>query len=660
MTAEHRTTTRAVAPFGTWPSPIAPELLTRAVPDVGEVAVVGGDVWWTETRPANGGRTTLVRRRRGAERPDDVLSPGYSVRSTVYEYGGGAWCIAEDGVHFVNERDQLLYRLSLDGNVVRVTTSVEAAPRRYADLGSGPGRRSLVAVREMPDDREPRHEIVAVDVDGSAPDAVLVSGPDFVWSPSVSPDGSWLAWVQWSHPFMPWERAELWVARVRGGRALVDPVRLAGGVGASVFQPEWCGSGVLLFLCEESGFWNVHAAWPTVGGWRRERRVAIEAEVGIYAPSGVMGVRRYCLLDDETIVFAYVHDGADRLAMLPHGTGEIVDLPNRFSQISQVRGDRNGVVVAGSSFTSGLEIVRIELAGCAETVLREPPDFGLGLEDISVPEARHLPARDGATIHAFYYRPANRTYVGPPGERMPLLVMSHGGPTDAASSALNVVVQYWTSRGFAVLDVNYRGSTGFGREYREALRRRWGELDVTDCLDATVAILSEGEVDPSCIGIRGGSAGGFTALCALAASDLFAAGVSRFGVSDLTALARDTHKFESHLLDGLVGPYPEAGDLYANRSPVYHAVEIATPVFLVQGLDDTIVPPSQAETMIEAFERVGTRYAYLPLPGEGHGFRKGESIRLALESELRFYSMVFGFTPGEQLPDLSLEGTARN
>ena len=490
-------TDRTVAPFGSWSSPISPDLLIRAAPDVGEVNTLDSGVWWTETRSHEGGRTTLIRCLGAAA--EEVIPNDCSVRSRVYEYGGAAWCITADGLYFVNDEDQHLYKLSQTGAPVRVGP-LGGRSSRYADFEILADGRSLVAVRETPGNREPRHEIVIVNLDGDADDRVLVGGPDFVWNPRPSPDGSWLAWVQWSHPLMPWEGAELWVAGIGDSDEAVRPQRVAGGTGASVFQPEWSSAGTLYFLCEQSGWWNVHAASPTADGWDVQRRVAIDAEVGIYAPSGVMGIRRYCILPDESIVFAYVDEGADRLAVLSPGVDAVTEIPSRFSQITQVRAIGEAVVVAGSTFTSGLEVVRLQASDSGwakpgETVLRAPPDYGLVAEDLSVPESLRLSARDGATIHVFYYRPVSRTHAGPPDQRFPLLVMSHGGPTDAAVSSLNLAVQYWTSRGFAVLDVNYRGSTGFGRGYREALHLRWGDLDVTDCLDATAAIIAAGEVD---------------------------------------------------------------------------------------------------------------------------------------------------------------------
>lgn len=651
------------ASYGSWQSAISPDLLLRAVPDIGEVNVLGPDVWWAQTRSDDDGRTTLICCPGDAAAPKQVLPGEFSVRTRVYEYGGAAWHVTADGVYFVNDEDQHLYRLSTTGAAIRVSPP-GAQPVRYADFDASVDGKLLISVRETPTATEPRHDIVIVGVDSERGDRVLVGGPDFVWNPRLSPDGSLLAWVQWSHPLMPWEGAELWVAEIDDGRGAANSLRVAGGVGASVFQPEWSAAGTLYFLCEQSGWWNVHAASLTAQGWEVDRRVPLEAEVGIYAPSGVMGINRYCILPDEAIVFAYVHEGADRLAVLSPGAAAATDIPTRFTQVTQVRALGDSVVVAGSTFVSGLEVVVLRAteggwAEPAESVLRPPPDYALAAADISVPESVRLPARDGTTVHAFYYRPVSRTSAGPPDQLAPLIVTPHGGPTDAAASALNLAVQFWTSRGFAVLDVNYRGSTGFGREYREALSLRWGDLDVTDCLDATTAIIATGEVDPERVAIRGGSAGGFTVLCALAASDIYSAGVSRYGVSELRALARETHKFESHLLDGLIGPYPDCSHRYDQRSPVHHAEEIRAPVFLVQGAEDIIVPPNQAEMMISSFERADTAYAYLLLEGEGHGLRKGKNIRLALESELRFYSIVFGFVPGEELPPVPVHNYKR-
>lgn len=647
------------AAYGSWRSPVTPDLLARGLESIGELAVDGRDIWWAATQPVDKGRTTLLRWREGSGAVER-LPEAFSVQSKVYEYGGSAWCVSDEVVHFVNGRDQRIYQSARDTKPVAITAA--DSDTRYGDLASAQRPGTITAVRESDDDREPRHDLVVITSRSGecANVQVLVSGPDFVWNARVSPDGALLAWIQWSHPRMPWEAAELWIGRLSSSMdAVTEHTRLAGGLGASVFQPEWSADGRLHFLSEVSGWWNLYRADPcTSFRGPIEHLAPMTREVGIYAPCGVVGVARYAILADQSAVMAYVEDGCDHLgAVSPAGSG-MLPVRSPFTLVSQIRATPTGIVLSGCAFTSGWSVVHLELGAAfaidATEVLRQPPSTGLRPSDISYPESVYLPTRDGASIHAFFYRPMNADYAGPSGDLPPLLVVGHGGPTDAATSGLNLPIQFWTSRGFAVLDVNYRGSTGFGRDYREALNGNWGILDVTDCIDATAAIVASGDVDASRIGIRGGSAGGFTTLCALAFHDVFHVGVSRYGVSDLKSLADQTHKFESRLLDSLVGALPQAADLYRERSPLFHADNVSCPVLLVQGLDDVIVPPNQAEHFVDALDRNGIAHGYLAIPGEGHGFRDPINAQRALEAELYFYSKVFGFELLEDVAPIPL------
>ena len=637
---------RTPAAYGSWPSPVTPELLARGLDDVGELNVDGDVIWWASAEPAKAGRVTLFYL--GAHGPVEALPEGYSARSEVYTYGGAAWCVSDHVVHFVNGDDQRIYRLARGDAPVAVTPATKHAS--YGDLSLAPAGADIVAVRETGSGAESRHEIVAVTSGDAARENVLVSGPDFVWNPRISSDGRMLAWIQWSHPRMPWEAAELWVGRLSPELNLVtERTLVAGGLGASVFQPEWGPGDKLYFLCERTGWWNLYRMDARASfGAPIEHLAPMTREVGIYSPAGVVGIARYALRPDGSVVLAYVEDGCDRLGGIPAAGDRLVAIPSPFTLISQVRSIATGVVLSGLNFTSGWSIESLGLAEDfsieSTALVRHPPDIGLEPSDISRPEVVSLLTRDNFSIHAFLYRPANAAFDGPEGERPPLLVMGHGGPTDAAFSGLNLPIQFWTSRGFAVLDINYRGSTGFGRAYREALNGKWGLLDVEDCIDAAAAIVATGYVDESRLAIRGGSAGGFTTLCALAFHDRFHAGVSRYGVSDLKSLSEQTHKFESHLLDNLVGPLPDNEEIYRKRSPLFQADRIDCPVLIVQGLDDVIVPPNQAGLLVDALEQNRVPYAFLGIAGEGHGLRKSENVKRALEVELFFYSEVFGFT----------------
>jgi dipeptidyl aminopeptidase/acylaminoacyl peptidase len=485
---------------------------------------------------------------------------------------------------------------------------------------------------------------------------VLVSGPDFVAAPRLSPDGTRLAWIQWDHPRMPWDDTELWWATIDLEADEIEAEVVAGGPAESIVQPEWTAGGGLLAASDRTGWWNVYRFTGGIDVLDDpEPLTPIDAEIG--GPQWVFGESWYAVLPDDTIIASVARDGIDHLGFAGPGDAQVELLDTGFSSVSQVRtiGDnRFAFVAAGPTVDAAPFIGSMAAEGLLETkVLRPPRDLHLGPGWFSAPEPIEFPTADPAggtrTAHALLYRPTNPSVGGPPDALPPLLVLSHGGPTAAARPALDLGKQFWTSRGFVVVDVNYGGSTGYGRPYRERLNGTWGITDVDDCVAVARHLAASGVVDPSQLAIRGGSAGGYTTLCALAFHDTFQAGASHFGVADCEALARDTHKFESRYLDGLIGPYPEAVEVYRDRSPIHHTGGFNCPLIVLQGLEDEVVPPAQAEMIVAALRDKRVPVAYVPFEGEQHGFRQAANIVRSLEAELWFYGRVFGFTPADPI-----------
>jgi dipeptidyl aminopeptidase/acylaminoacyl peptidase len=506
----------------------------------------------------------------------------------------------------------------------------------------------IICVRERHrEDREAVNALVTFPLNGSAKPQVIAKGHDFYSSPRISPDGTRLAWLSWDHPRMPWDGTELWCAALAADGSTSEPELIAGGPDESIFQPEWSSSGILHFVSDRTGWWNL---FRLVDG-HIEALHLMEAEFG--RPQWVLGMRRYGFVTGDRIVAAYTEDGLDRVGLIEGDTLRAVHTPfDVFGSSLGICGDQLFITAGSSSRPTA--IVRIDVDTEAVKVVKEGLQIDLDPALISQPEAIEFGTTGGAVAHAFYYPPRNPDFVAPVGEKPPLLVLSHGGPTAATTSELDLGCQFWTSRGFAVVDVNYRGSTGYGREFRNALRGEWGVADLDDCISAALFLADGDHVDGERMAIRGGSAGGYTTLCALAFADVFAAGASYFGVGDLASLAIDTHKFESRYLDSMIGPYPEAADLYEERSPLRNLDGFSCPVILLQGLDDRVVPPAQAEEIVTALDAKGIPHAYVAFEGEGHGFRKAESIERAREAELYFYSRAFGFDPADGLDPVDI------
>lgn len=644
-----------VLPYGSWPTPISSALVVRALVGLGETAVRDGTVWWSELRPEEGGRIQVVTATDdGGSR--DMLPDGATARTAVHEYGGGAWWVHGGVLWYADWSDQRLYRRTADGRTEPITP-VPEHPRaqRWADGCVHPGGDLMAVVRERhPAGGGPAdvvNEIVSLPVAGG-PVEVLASASDFVAAPRWSPDGRMLCWLEWDHPDMPWDSTRL---RVRAGEEDLGVV--AGGPGESIFQPRWAPDGSLWFASDRTGWWNLYRWEP---GADVEPTVRLQADIG--RPHWQFGQSCYAFVDDNDgfgVVFAYTRDGRDSLAFRA-GDGTTVELDLDYTTFDSVQAEGDTVVLVASSPTQEPAVVRLRVRGGrvgSVKSLRAPRELDLERGWLSVPEHVSFPSSGGRTAHALFYAPTNPTCRGPQDEQPPLLVFIHGGPTAAARPTLRMELQYWTSRGFAVVQVNYGGSTGYGRAYREQLRGNWGVVDVDDCVAAARWLAERGSVDGRRLCIRGGSAGGFTALAALAFHDVFVAGASHFGVADLEALARDTHKFESRYLDGLVGPYPQRRDLYVERSPIHHLESFDAPLAVFQGLEDEVVPPAQSQMIVDALRAKGVPVAYVPFEGEQHGFRRASNIRRALDGELSFYAQVLGFAlpPDEGIAKLPVE-----
>ena len=636
------------APYGSWQSPITTDLIVSGAIGLGQIALDDEDIYWAELRPSEGGRMLVVKHTPDGETTDITPAP-FSARTRVHEYGGGAYLVHEGVVYFSNYADQRMYRQDQGGDPQPITPETDM---RYADGCFDSARDRIICVRENhTSEGEPVNAIVAVDALGQGEQQVLSQGSDFCSNPRISPDGSTLAWLTWDHPNMPWDGTFLLVASFNDRGQLDEPQVVAGGRAESIFQPEWSPDGVLHFVSDSSGWWNL---WRWEDGQARQL-TSRNAEFG--KPQWELGSRTYSFASEELIACSYNEGGVWKIAMLQIESGMLLAVYTPFTEMGHgdIQAGDGKIVFIGGAPTLPVSLVLFDLASSKWQELRKSSDLDIDPGYISAAQPVEFPTEDGKTAHAFYYPPKNLDFQGPAGEKPPLLVKSHGGPTGAASSALGLATQFWTSRGIGVLDVNYGGSTGYGREYRERLNGKWGIVDVDDCCNAALHLVSQGEADGDRLAIDGGSAGGYTTLAALTFKEVFKAGASLYGVSDLEALAKKTHKFESRYLDGLVGPYPENQDLYKQRSPINHTDRLSCPLILFQGLEDQIVPPSQAEMMFDAVLAQGLPTAYIPFEGEQHGFRRAENIKRVLEAELYFYSRVFGFELADSVEPVNIE-----
>jgi dipeptidyl aminopeptidase/acylaminoacyl peptidase len=634
------------APYGEWESPITAAALSAASVRLSGLAIDGPDVYWVEGRPAEKGRNVLVRRTSDGAITDVTPAP-YDVRTRVHEYGGGAYAVAGGEIWFSHFVDGRLHRVTPGGTPEPLTAP---GPWRYADIVRDAPRNRLLCVREShaEPEREPVNELVAVDCATGAV-SVLAGGHDFYSNPRLSSDGGRIAWLTWDHPNMPWDGTELWVAAVDAEGRPIDPERVAGGAIESVFQPEWGSDGKLYFVTDREGWWNLHCH----DGQRAS--CLYRADLEFARPQWVFGQTTFGVESERRIVCAFAERGMWRFGTIDPAIGQLTPIPTEFTDISEIAVEGGEVALIAASPWRASAVALIDPDTGKVRLLRESATLDVPAPYISPPEPIEFPTGSGQSAHAFWYAPRNPAFRAPDGERPPLIVMAHGGPTGATTPSLTLATQYWTTRGFAVLDVNYRGSTGYGRAYRDLLRGQWGVADVEDCVNGALRLVGLGRADEKRLAIRGGSAGGFTVLCALTFFDAFRAGASYYGIGDLEALARDTHKFESRYEESLVGPYPARKDLYERRSPIHYVDRLSCPVIFFQGLEDKVVPPNQAEAMVAALRAKGLPVAYIAFAGEQHGFRRAETIVRAREAELYFYGKVFGFTPADAIEPVPIE-----
>jgi dipeptidyl aminopeptidase/acylaminoacyl peptidase len=637
---------KKVESYGCWRSPITSELIVAGTIGLGGVAIDGQDIYWLEGRPSEGGRNVLVRRTLDRQ-INDVTPAPFNVRTRIHEYGGGSFLVVDRVIYFSNFADGRIYKQTSDSEPQALT---EESKRCYGDLILDRNRSRLICVCEdhSQDNSEPENTIVSIDLNSGAV-SILVSGDDFYSSPRLSPDGSWLAFISWNHPNMPWDETKLSLAKINTDGSLGETECVAGGKNESVCEPKWSPEGNLYFSSDRTGWWNLYHRART---GKVEPIYTMEAEFTY--PHWVFGLSNYDFASESQIICSYTQNGSWHLASLNTETKQLtkIDLPYTDISSIQVRGDRL-VCLAGSSIEPTAAIA-MNIETFDIEILKRSSNLDIDPNYLSQPQAVTFPTENGLTAHAWYYPPQNRDYTAPEGELPPLLVKSHGGPTSAASTSFNLRVQYWTSRGFAYLDVNYGGSTGYGRQYRQRLENNWGIVDVDDCINAAQYLVDNQQADPNRLAISGGSAGGYTTLAALTFRDTFKAGASYYGVSDLEALVRDTHKFESRYLDKLVGVYPEEKAIYDARSPIYFTDRLTCPVAFFQGLEDKVVLPNQAEMMVEALKAKGLPVAYVAFAGEQHGFRRAENIKRALDGEFYFYSRIFDFQPGNEIEAIEI------
>lgn len=633
------------ASYGSWKSPITTDLITAKSISLSEVAISGQDIYWTESRPSESGRSTIMRRAADGHLTE-CTPPEFYVRTTVHEYGGGAFMVEDGVIYFSNFKDHHLYRQPL-GSQPEVLTLADGY--YYADLILDKQRARIICIREdHTGEGEAVNAIVGIGLNGE--ERILVAGNNFYSSARLSPDGKKLSYLTWNHPNMPWDGCELWLADVHADGTLHDFKLIAGSGTESVFQPEWSPEGILHFVGETTGWWNFYR-------WNNDEAEALhpmEAEFG--EPQWVFGMSTYGFVSPTKILCCYSQNSIWHLAYLDTASKKLTEIETPFTQIGDIWvGDGFAIFIAGSP-TQPFTLVRMDTTTGSMESIKQSFEVKVDAEYLSTATPITFPTTGGKEAYAIYYAPKNKDYDGLAGERPPLMVMSHGGPTSAAVTALRYSTQYWTSRGFAVLDVNYGGSTGYGREYRQRLTGNWGIVDVDDCCNGALYLVEKGLADPNRLAIRGGSAGGYTTLaCLTFRNEVFKAGASYYGISDLEVLEIDTHKFESRYSHSLVGPYPDRKDLYFDRSPIHFIQNLSCPIILFQGDEDKVVPPAQSQMMFEAVRDKELPVAYLLFEGEQHGFRKAENIKRSLEAEFYFYSKIFGFDPADKMEPVQIE-----
>jgi dipeptidyl aminopeptidase/acylaminoacyl peptidase len=635
-----------VAPFGSWKSPITSDLIVSESIKLGGVIFDNDDIYWLEGRPQEKGRNVLIKRSPDGQITEVTPQP-FNVRTRVHEYGGGSFLVVEGIVYFVNFQDQRLYKQLPHEDPKALTPENQY---RYADFILDSPRNRLISVCE--DHSQPETEcqntIIAIDIN-TGQITPIISGDDFYSSPRLSPDGKQLAWISWNHPNMPWDGTKLWLGNFNDNGNLDSIKYVAGDIDESINEPKWSPDGQLYYSSDQSGWSNIYCYKSTVTNAPLFPFTADFSDL-----HWVFGISTYTFTSAKEILCTFTQDGRWYLGSLNISQKQLTILEISYSNISCLHSNEKQLVFLGSSAQDPMAVVHLDLNLSQTNVLKYSCNLDIDSGYLSEPKLIEFTTENGLTAYAWYYPPTNKDYTSPDGDLPPLLVKSHGGPTAAASSSFSLKIQYWTSRGFAYLDVNYGGSTGFGKAYRQRLDKNWGIVDVDDCINGAKYLVHKRKVDGDRLAISGGSAGGYTTLAALTFRDTFKAGASYYGVSDLESLVKDTHKFESRYLDRLVGNYPEEKEIYEQRSPINFTDKLNCPVIFFQGLEDKVVPPNQAEMMVESLKSKGIPVAYVPFEGEGHGFRSAENIKRAIDGEFYFYSRIFNFTPAEKLEKINI------
>jgi dipeptidyl aminopeptidase/acylaminoacyl peptidase len=640
---------RKVAPYGSWASPITVGLLLKGTVHMRNQMVRwdGDELYWSELRPDEAGRIVVCRRSADGA-TGDVIPPGFNARTRVHEYGGGHFAVSSGTVWFTNYADERVYRQDRRRTPRAITPAEDV---RHADMVVDDRRSRLYAVREdhTTGAKEAVNSIVALDCNGEQEAITVAAGNDFYSSPKLSPDGTRIAWTTWNHPNMPWDGSELWVGELDGAGHVTSSRKIAGGPNESVLQPEWSPTGELYFVSDRSDWWNLYRA----RGEGDEPICPRAAEFG--APQWVLGMRFYAFTGPDEIVCLFSEPGGTKLGRIDLNTGTMKHVELIYSSLNSVQASGRKVALFAASPTIAERVLTIDLNTGAQEVVKVSNPAHIDSGNLSIPKPIDFPTEGGLTAHAFYYPPKNQGFEGPPNEKPPLMVRCHGGPTGSAGPTYTFEYHYWTSRGFAVVDVNHGGSAGYGRAYRTRLNGNWGVVDVDDCINAARYLVEQGLGDRNRVSITGGSAGGFTVLLSLTKRDFYNAGASHFGIGDLELFVKETHKFESHYVDTLIGPYLERADMYRDRSAVYFADNLKCPVILFQGLEDRIVPPSQAEEFVAVCKKKKLPYAYVVFEGEQHGFRQEGNIRRSIEGEMYFLSQIFDFDTADKIEPVKIE-----
>jgi dipeptidyl aminopeptidase/acylaminoacyl peptidase len=637
---------KKIAPYGSWKSPITSDMVASGNIGLAQIELKDKAIYWCEMRPSEKGRHVIVKHS-NVGGTVDINPPPFNARTRVHEYGGGSYKIVKNEVFFINFADQIIYRMKHGENPNPITFETAL---RHADFEFDRFRERLICIRE--DHREKGKEatntVVSMNLEGKKV-KTLTQGNDFYSSPRISPNGKYLAFLTWNHPNMPWDKNELWIGKLNQDGSIAKQNRLNNNSTESIVQPVWSPDNILYFVSDRNNWWNIYC-------WKDDKvRTICPKEAEFAEPPWIFAQSNYDFWSENKIICSFNQKGRWHIARLDTETGQLEVLETPYTYISSLRTEDDYAVFIGGSPQVANSIVKMNLKTRETEVLKNSNKITIDSDYLSPPQPIEFPTEKGLTAYAIYYKPKNKRYTAPLGTLPPLLVSVHGGPTAAASKTFSLKIQFWTSRGFAVIEANYGGSTGYGREYRERLHGQWGVVDVDDSVNAAKYLVELGEVDEEKLAIRGGSAGGYTTLNSLTFRDIFKTGASYFGISDLETFVKDTHKFESRYLEWLVGCYPEKKDVYRQRSAINFLEKLDAPMIVFQGLDDKIVPPNQAELIVESLRKKGRPIVYLPFKDEQHGFRQAKNIKRSLETELFFYSRIFGFTPANYIEPVKIE-----